>query len=96
MESIPTDSINQLYRHQPFKKLEMKELGLFPALTEFLHFFFFFNELLQSCQLLPEKHDCVCLRQTAFPCVFQEASCLSKLDLTHSKGKNSPDYTEKV
>lgn len=42
MESIPTDSINQLYRHQPFKKLEMKELGLFPALTEFLHFFFFF------------------------------------------------------
>lgn len=41
MESIPTDSINQLYRHQPFKKLEMKELGLFPALTEFLHFFFF-------------------------------------------------------
>lgn len=43
MESIPTDSINQLYRHQPFKKLEMKELGLFPALTEFLHFFFLMN-----------------------------------------------------
>lgn len=52
------------------------------------------NYCLASCYL--RKSGCICLRCPAFPCVFMEASCLSKLGFTHSKGKSSPDYPEEV
>lgn len=40
MKFIPTDSSDQLYRPDTnyYKKVERKDLGLLPALTELLHF----------------------------------------------------------